>query len=93
MGCCLFAVLLAGAPRIAFLLWWLFQPARINHTFSTIIWPLVGVLFLPWTTIMYVIVYPGGINGLDWLFLALALAVDIGTYVGNGQANRRRSMA
>ena len=93
MGCCLFAVLLAGAPRIAFLLWWLFQPVRINATFHTIFWPLLGLLFLPWTTIMYVIVYPGGINGFDWLFLALALAVDLGTYFGNGASARRRSSA
>ena len=90
MGCCLFAVMLAGAPRLAFLLWWLFQPYRMNATFHTIIWPLVGVLFLPWTTLMYVIVYPGGINGFDWLWLALALMVDIGTYVGNGRARQMR---
>jgi len=93
MGCCLFALLLAGAPRIAFLLWWLVQPGRINLTFHTILWPLLGLLFLPWTTIMYVIVYPGGIHGFDWLFLALALAVDLGTYFGNGASARRRSSA
>jgi hypothetical protein len=85
MGCCLFAVLLAGAPRLAFVLWW------VQATFSNFIWPLVGVLLVPWTTIMYVIVYPAGINGFDWLWLGLALAIDIGTYVGNGRARQMQT--
>ena len=58
MGCCLFATVLAGAPRLAFLLWWLFQPVRINATFTNFLWPLLGVLFVPFTTLMYVIVFP-----------------------------------
>jgi hypothetical protein len=91
MGCCLFAVMLAGAPRLAFLLWWLVQPGRMQITFPNFIWPLLGVLLVPWTTIMYVIVFPGGINGFDWLWLGLALAVDIGTYVGNGRARQMQT--
>lgn len=87
MGCCLFATLIAGAPRLAFLLWWLFQPVRINATFSTFIWPLLGVIFLPWTTIAYVAVFPGGIVGFDWVVLGLAVLVDIATY-GGGYRSR-----
>ena len=68
MGCCLFAILLAGAPRLAMLIWWIFQPYRMQATFHSFIWPLLGVIFIPWTTIMYVIVYPGGINGFDWVW-------------------------
>jgi len=89
MGCCLFAVILAGAPRFAFLLMWLFQPVRINATFDTFIWPALGVLFAPWTALMYVFVFPGGITGFDWVWLGLAAAIDIGTYVGNGESGRR----
>jgi hypothetical protein len=91
MGCCLFAVLLAGAPRLAFVLWWLFQPLRMQTTFSSFIWPLIGVLFLPWTTIMYVIVFPGGVNGFDWLWLGLALVIDIGVYAGNARARMQQT--
>ncbi len=91
MGCCLFAILLAGAPRLAFLLWWLVDSARFQLTFSNFIWPLAGLIFVPWTTIMYVIVYPGGINWFDWLWIALALVIDIGTYGGNWQARQRRA--
>lgn len=89
MGCCLFAIVLAGAPRFAFVMWWLFQPARINATFDTISWPLVGVLFAPWTTLAWVAVFPGGVTGFDWLWLAIALAIDVGTYAGNGESGRR----
>jgi hypothetical protein len=94
MGCCLFASVLAGAPRLAFLLWWLVQPARIDKTFSSMpggfawLWAGLGVLFLPWTTIMYVFVYPGGLSFVNWVFLGLALAVDIGSY-GGGEYGRR----
>jgi hypothetical protein len=93
MGCCLFAVLLAGAPRIAFLLWWVFQPLRMQATFGTWIWPLLGVIVLPWTTIMYVIVAPGGLNVFDWILLALAVAVDLSTYAGNARARMQQTAA
>ena len=90
MGCCLFASVLAGAPRLAFLFWWVFQPYRINATFSSWLWPLLGVLFLPWTTLMWVIVYPGGISFVNWIFLGLAFAIDLGTYFGGGKEAQTR---
>jgi hypothetical protein len=91
MGCCLFTTILAGAPRLALLFWWFFQPARINATFQGIIWPLLGVVFVPFTTLMYIAVYPGGINGFDWVWLGLALVIDIGTYGGGARARSQRS--
>ncbi|NTU70727.1 MAG: hypothetical protein HGB10_02755 [Coriobacteriia bacterium] len=89
MGCCLFASILAGAPRFAFVLWWLFQPGRIGRTFDGFLWPLLGLIFVPWTTLMYVMVYPGGIGGFDWLWLALALFIDLGTYGGGAKSKSR----
>jgi hypothetical protein len=61
-------------------------------TFGNFLWPLLGLVFVPWTTLMYVIVYPGGINWFDWIWIGLALAVDIGTYAGNVRA-RQQQMA
>lgn len=89
MGCCLFATILAGAPRLTFLLWWLFQPFRINQTFQTWIWPVIGVLFAPWTTLMYVIVFPGGIVGFDWVWLGFAVLLDLATYFGGGRSGSK----
>jgi hypothetical protein len=66
------------------------QSARWESTFSTFIWPLLGFVFLPWTTLMYVAVAPRGVTGLDWLWLGLALLVDIGSYPGGAYGNRER---
>jgi len=78
--CCLFLTLVFLGPRFGFLVWWLLQPLRINAAFNTFIWPLLGLIFLPWTTLMYVIVFPGGVTGWDWLWIGLSVAADIATY-------------
>jgi len=92
--CCIFTLLLLLGPRFAGAMWWLLQPARwvgALGAFQTWIWPLLGIIFLPWTTLMFVIVAPGGINGLwEWLFIGLAVIADIGSYTGGGYGNRRR---
>jgi len=90
MGCCLFASLLAGAPRIAFLFFWLFRPVQVQAAFSSFWLALLGVIFLPWLTLAYVFVVPGGITWFDWIILGLGLALDIATYTGGGAANKRR---
>jgi hypothetical protein len=88
MCCVLTAFLLAG-PRLAILIWWLMQPARWSTTYPSFLVPLVGFLFLPFVTLMYVLVFPGGVNGFDWLWLGLALAADIASY-GGGYRNKDR---
>lgn len=39
---------------------------------------------------MYVMVFPGGIVGFDWIWLGLGVMVDIGSHVGGGYTNRHR---
>lgn len=94
MGCCLGVLLLAGAPRIALLVWWFADPARVSGTFPGWIWPVLGFLLLPWTTFAYVFVAPGGVAGFDWIILVIALLLDLGAHGGGGRAySRRRRMA
>ncbi len=88
--CCFFTVLVFLGPRVAGIIWWLFQPARWNLVFDTFIIPILGIIFLPWTLLMYVIVAPGGLTGLEWVFVGLMLVFDIGSYVGGGWGNRSR---
>ena len=89
--CCVFTILVLLGPRFAGAIWWLVQPARWNLVFQNWLWPLLGIIFLPWTTLMYVIVAPGGINGLwEWLFIGLAVIADIASYTGGGYGNRKR---
>ena len=64
------------------------QRLKIATAFNTWFWPLLGLIFLPWTTLMYAIVYGGGISGFDWVWLGLALLADIAGYVG-GAARRK----
>lgn len=90
MGCCAFALVMTGAPRLAMLFWWFAQPARFNATFDSFLWPLLGVVFLPWTALMYVIVYPGGLTLVNWVFLGLALLLDIGSYGGGYRARSQQ---
>ncbi len=71
-------------------MWYLFQPSRWNATFDTIAWPLLGALFLPWTTLMYVLVAPGGVAVWDWALMIIAVLVDLGSYGGGGYGNRNR---
>ena len=82
--CCLFAALVMLGPRAAILVWWLIEPVRWNAAFDTFLWPLAGFLVAPWTTLMYVAVYPAGINGFDYLWLG------IGGRLRPGQLVRRR---
>ncbi|MCP4166693.1 MAG: hypothetical protein GY759_12480 [Chloroflexi bacterium] len=88
--CCFFTSLVLFGPRLAILIWWLLQPVRWNAAFESFIWPLLGFIFLPWTTIMYVLVFAGGITGFDWIWLGLGLLADIGSYAGGGYGNRDR---
>ena len=95
--CCAFLALLLLGPRFFGAMWWLFQPGQwqlaFNQWFSGgfwWIWAIAGIVFIPWTTIMFVIVAPGpgGVEGWDWLWLGLMLFVDIASY-GGGVGRKR----
>ena len=79
LGCgCLIAMVAAFAPRLVILLAWLFSD-RWDLVWDTWIWPLLGFVFLPYTTIMYVLVWniAAGVSGWDWLWIGLGLLLDI----------------
>jgi hypothetical protein len=84
----MFTILVFLGPRIAAPIWWLVQPVRWNAAFSNILWPILGIIFVPWTTIMYVLVSPAGVTGLDWLWLGLGLLADVGWWAGGGFRKR-----
>jgi len=98
MGCCLFALILSGAPRLASVIWWLFRPVYWTAAFRDWpvvwwLWPTLGIVFLPWTTLMYAFVYPDGLSLFNWIFLGLALVLDIGTYGGDYKARQKQTAA
>ena len=88
--CCLVTIFVLLGPRIGILFWWLFDADRWEQAFSTFIWPLLGTIFLPWTTLAYVFVFPSGVNGIDWLWMAIGILLDISSYSSSGYVNRDR---
>jgi hypothetical protein len=78
--CCLLLLATGLGPRIALAAWWIFGD-KVDVAFDTWIWPLLGLLLLPWTTLFYVIIWSvGGVSGAEWLFVALGVVFDIATY-------------
>jgi hypothetical protein len=90
MGC-IFLLIAALSPRLAVLLMWIFTP-WVDRAFDAIIWPILGVLFLPLTTLLYVIVWNTngrGVDGWEWLVVALAVAGDLGSYARAAYGRRQ----
>jgi hypothetical protein len=91
MGC-LFAIFAGAFPRLGVLFIWLARPQLFMESFGGFwLWPILGIIILPMTTLMYVIVWsPVGIVGWDWFWLFLALMIDLGGIFSSGYANRER---
>ena len=90
--CCIFLILSFLGPRAGILIWWLADQALWNATFDRFIWPALGFLFVPWTTLMYVIVAPSGLEGFDWVWLGIAfVAISPCTPAASTSAKRSRA--
>jgi hypothetical protein len=89
MGC-LLALLAAISPRIALVLVWIFTNL-VDRAFEGFLLPLLGLIFLPFTTLIYVLAYQPlvGVTGWGWFFVVIAVLVDLGSY-GGGVFGRGR---
>ena len=87
--CCLFASLVLVGPRLAILVWWIIDQARWDAAFDNFIVPLIGWLFVPWTTMGYVLVFDNGVQGFDWIILGLAVLADVLSWTSGGFGGRR----
>lgn len=87
--CCVLALLAFLGPRLVLVLLWLFTN-YLSRAFDTLLLPLLGFLFLPWTTIAWAIAQNelGGLNGLGLLVVILGLLADVGV-LGGGARGRR----
>ena len=90
--CCLFLAIGLLGPRFAFLGVWLFStPNRVTMAFDGgWVLPLLGLLFLPWTALAYVLSYAPvvGVSAVGWLFVALGLVADVATYSSRAAQTR-----
>jgi hypothetical protein len=88
MGC-LFALVALLSPRLAIFLLWVFTN-YVDRAFAGWFLPLLGLLFLPWTTLLYVLidVAPGPIHVAGWIVIGLGVVLDLNAYA---QSGRRRA--
>jgi hypothetical protein len=96
--CCFITIFLVLGSRITILLWWLADPQRFNLAFQNWalpgnyaipvwVWTVLGGIFVPWTTLAYLFVFPGGIVGYEWIVLGVAFLIDL---AGHGGGFRHR---
>jgi hypothetical protein len=76
------AMVLIG-PRFAFALVWIFGD-RVERAFDSWAWPLLLLIFLPWTGLAYVLMWSavGGVSGWEWIVVALGFLLDLASYSG-----------
>jgi hypothetical protein len=91
MGCLL--VLIAAAfPRLALFIVWIARPNLVDAAFNTWILPLLGMVFVPFATLMYVLLYvPGaGLTGWEWFWVVIAALFDLAHW--SASATQRRQI-
>ena len=96
---CLLAFSIAVAPRVVLILAWIFGDYWDRVWEGNWVIPLLGIIFLPYTTIMYMLVWTptlgggSGIEGWDWMWIILGLILDLSKWAGlwgnRGEATRQ----
>lgn len=74
-------------PRLLLLVLWL--TSNYLDVFASALWPLLGFLFLPLTTLAYAFALHagGGLHGVNLVLVAIAALVDLGA-LGGGASRR-----
>jgi len=90
---CVVILLLLGLPRLALFLTWMFGN-YLGRAFNgvAVIWPILGFLFMPVTTLAYAFSMNtwGEIRGLGTVLVIVAVLIDIGML---GASRRKRAPA
>ena len=78
-------------PRFAIIVVVIFSD-YIGRAYQTALWPLIGFLFMPLTTLAYAwaINSRGSVAGIHLVVVVLAAFIDLGL-VGGSASGRRRS--
>jgi hypothetical protein len=87
---CLLALLALAFPRIVLLVVF-FTSTYLERAYKTLLWPLIGFLFLPLTTLAYAWAMNshGSVEGMYLVVLVLAVLLDLGL-LGGGARRRSR---
>lgn len=90
MGC-LLLILIGVSPRIGIVVIWLFGDLVERAFNDGVIIPILGIIFLPWTTAFYVLGYAIGDGAAPWgiLGIFIGLFMDIALHAGTAVKARR----
>ena len=86
---CLIALFALIGPRVALIFTWIFS-GMIGRAIDSFWVALLGFIFLPWTTLAYVVFYDVGpgleVSGFEWFLVGLAFLVDLASWFGGQRA-------
>ena len=88
---CALALIALLFPRILIAVLWIFTN-WFNGVFSSLLWPVLGFIFLPVTMLWYSVVINqfGGVWSItNIIVMVLAVAIDMGSW-GGGYKSRNR---
>lgn len=88
---CLLAILALFTPRVVIVLVFLFS-TYLGDAYDTVIWPLLGFIFLPLTTLAYAfgINSAGSIEGIYLVLVVIAVLIDLGSLGGGATVRETR---
>ncbi|MCW5777198.1 MAG: hypothetical protein KIS87_12240 [Phycisphaeraceae bacterium] len=88
---CVVAAIAFFFPRLAIILLVIFSD-YIGQAYQTVLWPLLGVFFAPYTTLAYAfsINSNGSVSGIYLLLVVFAVLVDLGVIGGGGASAKGR---
>jgi hypothetical protein len=80
--------LLMGAffPRLLFILLWA-TTNLVDRAYTGFILPFISMLFLPFTSLFYILAYNSvtqGLTSIGWVWVFLGFLIDISSYTYNG---------
>jgi hypothetical protein len=87
---CLIGCFALFMPRLAIFLVWFFSD-YLDTAYQTLIWPVLGFLFMPLTTLAYAWAWHqgnGSVSGIGLVVVVLAVLSDLGL-LGTGESSRR----
>jgi hypothetical protein len=89
MGC-LFLIIALVMPRVAMVIIFLLTD-WFNRAFATVLWPVLGFLFMPYTTLAWMLAMLSNnhqVTGAWVIVVAVGVVLDLGAH--GGLARRRR---
>ena len=90
MGCCLLTLIGLLVPRIL-MIFILLLTDWFDKAYDSFIWPFLGFIFMPYTTLAYMAaMVDSGLNGGWIVLLIVAVLADLGC-MGSGSVNRNKS--